>query len=177
VRLALTEIMPDADFLLSGINRGGNLGADIYISGTVAAARESTLMGCPAMAISQYVGAGREIQWPISVHRIKPVIANLLAAQRPPHAFWNINLPHPPDEQEQVEATRCPVDFLALEIRFQSGGDGYAYAGNYHKRPRTPGHDVDTCFSGQIAVSLIPLQLENALSKDESAVAIRMDRD
>jgi 5'-nucleotidase len=37
VRLGLTTLFPDIDWVLSGINRGGNLGADIFTSGTVAA--------------------------------------------------------------------------------------------------------------------------------------------
>ena len=40
------------DLVVSGINRGGNLGDDITYSGTVAAALEATLMGVPAIAIS-----------------------------------------------------------------------------------------------------------------------------
>ena len=177
VRLALSTLMPDADFLLAGINRGGNLGADIYISGTVAAAREATLMGCPAIAISQYIGAGREIQWSISVNRLKPVIAKLLDGQTRPHEFWNVNLPHPPDDQKRVPSAICPVDFLPLEIRFHNGPDGYAYAGNYHQRPRTPGYDVDTCFRGHISLSRIPVLLNHAVDDAQPSVATGGNRD
>jgi len=177
VRLALTKIMPDADFLLAGINLGGNLGADIYISGTVAAAREATLMGCPAMAISQYVGAYREVHWDVSTRRAKPVIANLLAGNLPRHAFWNINLPHPPDDQERVAPVLCPVDFLPLDTRYRSGADGYTYTGNYHQRPRTPGHDVDICFGGRIAVSAIPIRFQSAPDSGILPVATGTDHD
>ena len=47
---------------MSGVNQGANLGSDVYTSGTVAAAREAALLGCRAMAISQYVGRGREVE-------------------------------------------------------------------------------------------------------------------
>src|SRR5262245_38460098 len=40
VRLALHSIAPETTWVLSGINAGGNLGADVHISGTVAAVRE-----------------------------------------------------------------------------------------------------------------------------------------
>src|SRR4051794_4474837 len=40
VRLGLLRLAPDAKWILSGINDGGNLGADVYYSGTVAAIRE-----------------------------------------------------------------------------------------------------------------------------------------
>lgn len=40
------------DLIVSGINRGANLGQDVYYSGTVSAAREATMMGIPALAVS-----------------------------------------------------------------------------------------------------------------------------
>ena len=47
VRVAITSLFPQVDCVLSGINRGGNLGADLFISGTVAAAREAAFLGTP----------------------------------------------------------------------------------------------------------------------------------
>src|SRR4051794_34816796 len=43
VRLAIHHLDPGVDWVLSGINSGGNLGADVYHSGTVAAVREAVL--------------------------------------------------------------------------------------------------------------------------------------
>jgi 5'-nucleotidase len=40
------------DFVVSGINRGANLGQDVYYSGTVSAAREACIMGIPSLAVS-----------------------------------------------------------------------------------------------------------------------------
>ncbi len=40
------------DLIVSGINRGANLGQDVYYSGTVSAAREGCIMGLPALAVS-----------------------------------------------------------------------------------------------------------------------------
>jgi 5'-nucleotidase len=52
--LALRHIMPEPpDLVLSGINRGGNLGGDVLYSGTVGAAMEAALLGVPAVALSQ----------------------------------------------------------------------------------------------------------------------------
>ena len=42
------------DLVLSGVNAGGNLGEDVTYSGTVAAAMEATLLGVPAIALSQH---------------------------------------------------------------------------------------------------------------------------
>lgn len=54
VKMALTTLMQDAmpDLVISGINRGQNIGTSILYSGTVAAALEATMFGLPAMAVS-----------------------------------------------------------------------------------------------------------------------------
>ena len=59
-RLALNCLASDGDWVLSGINHGGNLGVDVYESGTVAAAREATIHGCKAIALSHYTVKGRK---------------------------------------------------------------------------------------------------------------------
>src|ERR1700688_3567452 len=83
-RLALKCLAPDADWVISGINRGGNLGADTYISGTVAAAREAALMGLPALAISHYVAKGRALNWEAAERRAARAIEH--AMRNPPKA-------------------------------------------------------------------------------------------
>jgi 5'-nucleotidase len=54
VRLGLSCLAPDANWVVAGINAGGNLGVDVYLSGTVAAVREGALFGKYAIAFSQY---------------------------------------------------------------------------------------------------------------------------
>ena len=49
------------DLVLSGVNRGGNLGEDVTYSGTVAAAMEGTLLGVPSIALSQLYDDGRPV--------------------------------------------------------------------------------------------------------------------
>ena len=54
VRLGAANLFPNVDWVLSGINSGANLGTDLFISGTVAAAREAAVLSKPAIAVSQY---------------------------------------------------------------------------------------------------------------------------
>ena len=54
---------PAADLVLSGINAGGNIGEDVTYSGTVAAAMEATLLGIPAIALSQEYRDRGAIPW------------------------------------------------------------------------------------------------------------------
>jgi len=144
-------------WLLSGINHGANLGVDTYVSGTVAAAREAAILGFPALAISQLVGRHRKPDWARTLRRALPVLAGLLRSPPAPGAFWNVNLPHPLDEGIDCEVVHCDVDPSPLPVRYERRGDAFAYTGDYHGRPRLPGHDVDVCFGGRIAVSQIPI--------------------
>jgi 5'-nucleotidase len=53
IAVGVNKILPERPaFVVSGINRGANLGDDITYSGTVSAAIESTIMGIPAFAVS-----------------------------------------------------------------------------------------------------------------------------
>jgi 5'-nucleotidase len=157
-RLALKCLVPDAAWVVSGINRGGNLGADTYHSGTVAAAREAALLGVPAVAISHYVQRGQHLNWAAAERRAALAIAYVMA--NPPRAgqFWNINLPHPKDDDAECELSLCPLDYGPHAVQFKKEGAGYLYCGDYHQRPRVPGHDVAECFGGKIAATLIPVQ-------------------
>lgn len=146
-----------AVWLVSGINHGANLGVDLYVSGTAAAAREASILGFPALAISQYVGRHRTLDWEHALLRARPVLADLLARRPAAGAYWNVNLPHPVDESAPCEVVHCPPDPSPHAVRYESRGEHYTYAGDFHTRPRLPEHDVDVCFGGRIAVSEIGL--------------------
>jgi 5'-nucleotidase len=164
-RVALTEIAPDAGWLLAGVNRGGNLGADTYTSGTVAAAREATLLGFKAIAISQYVHAGLEVDWEWTSRQAAAVIDFLVGEPLREHAFWNVNLPHLVSGSPDPEMVFCGLDYCPLDVRFEvedpigPGRTLVHYLGNYYGRERLRGRDVDVCFGGAIAITEIPLDI------------------
>ena len=66
------------DWVISGINRGSNLGVDIYNSGTVAAAREAGILGMPAIAISYLVKHEIPDDWDRASREAAGIIAALL---------------------------------------------------------------------------------------------------
>jgi 5'-nucleotidase len=152
VRVALTSLRPDIDWVLSGINRGGNLGVDIYSSGTVAAAREAAFLGKPAIAISQYVRRGLPLDWTRSKQLAAPVVAGLLTAERGTKEYWNINLPHLEDGAP-ARLVECVPDDEPLDVQFRREGGLFHYAGTYVGRPRSAGRDVEHCFQGAVTVS------------------------
>jgi len=153
-RLALTELVPDAQWLLAGINEGGNLGADVYMSGTVAAAREAALLGAGAVALSHYVRRTLPLDWSLAESRTETVLARLLSEKSAAGEYWNVNLPHVPGE---VAWQECPLDPSPMHVGYRREGDGYVYSGSYQKRPRLAGADVETCFGGAITVTRLRL--------------------
>jgi len=90
VKLGLTVLCPEAEAVVSGINRGYNVGTDILYSGTVAAAMEGAICGRPALAVSQhecrtnYEGAAR-----LAVQEFAQMMAKGLA----PLSVLNLNYP------------------------------------------------------------------------------------
>lgn len=166
-RLAVTALAPDAEWVLSGINRGGNLGSDTYTSGTVAAAREAVLLGRGGIALSQYVGGGREIDWELTIRRAAPVLESLLARASDRAAFWSVNLPRTDNGKVECEVVHCGLDCSPLDVRYTGGSDGeWIFSGDYHRRPRQSGRDVDVCMSGRIAVTRIPIDITAGLRVD-----------
>jgi 5'-nucleotidase len=157
VRLGLHDVAPDAAWVLSGINAGGNLGADVWHSGTVAAVREAVLHGFPGIAVSHYRKKGKEYNWPQAARWIMPVLRDLMGRKWRPGIFWNINLPHLEPEEPMPKVVFCPLDPTPLPLSFRKEGELFHYDGDYHERRRQPGSDVDVCFRGGIAVTEIAL--------------------
>jgi 5'-nucleotidase len=155
-RVAVTTLFPEVDWVLSGINRGGNLGADIFTSGTVAAAREAALLGKPAIAISQYVRRGMELDWKRSCELALPVVRELMERQHEAKTYWNVNLPHL-EAGVEASAVHCDPDNQPLDVRFNREGNEIRYAGAYPARPRTKDRDIEHCFAGSITVSRLVL--------------------
>jgi 5'-nucleotidase len=157
VRLSISHICPEMKWVLSGINAGGNMGVDSYISGTVAAVREAAMHGIPGIAISQYKKNGLEYNWDNSTKWTAKLLADLFNRPLPPGNFWNINLPALPPEAAEPEVVFCRPCNKPLPVNYRTEGEKFYYVGEYSSRERTPGSDVDLCFSGKIAVTQLTL--------------------
>lgn len=157
-RLGLLHAVPDAKWILSGINHGANLGADVYYSGTVAAVREAVLHGWPGIAVSHYRKTGVEFDWIRATNWIAPVLAELLANPADSGSFYNVNLPLLPAGAPDPAVVWCPLDPKPLPLNYRHEEEtGLYFAGDYNLRGRTPGADVDVCFGGSIAVTAVRL--------------------
>ncbi|MBE9044504.1 5'/3'-nucleotidase SurE [Pleurocapsales cyanobacterium LEGE 10410] len=156
-RIALTQIATNTKLVLSGINAGGNLGTDVYISGTVAAVREAAIHGIPGIAISHWIKRPLLIDWQVATRWTSMVLEDLLPRPVPPGSFWNVNLPHLEPDRLEPKIILCEPSIDPLPVDFRVEEDTYFYQGEYAKRDRNPGTDVDVCFGGNIAVTLIRL--------------------
>ena len=155
------------DWVLSGCNHGGNLGVDVFLSGTAAAAREATLADVPAAAISRFRRGG-DLPWERSAATLDAVLRTVLTEPPGPGAFWNANLPHPDDMTGggigAAEVVRCRPEAGPLPVKFERVGDvppgavaAYRYRGSYPDRTSAAGSDVAVCFGGAAALTRVAL--------------------
>jgi 5'-nucleotidase len=156
-RLALLRLASDAKWVFSGINHGGNLGADVHYSGTVAAVREAVLHGWPGIAVSHRLQLGKEIDWALATAWVTPILSDLMAKPVEPGLFYNVNLPHLDPGDPEPKIVWCPLDPSPLPLSYRHEEGGFTYDGDYQTRRRMPGADVDVCFSGNISITAIRL--------------------
>ena len=91
-RIGLLKLVPDAKWVLSGINHGGNLGADVHYSGTVAAVREAVLHGWPGVAVSHYRRDKMEFDWQRAASWVARVLRELRPKGRPNQACFTTSI-------------------------------------------------------------------------------------
>ena len=109
VLLAVKQVMKERppDLVLSGINRGANLGEDITYSGTIAAAMEGTLLGIPSVAFSQMATYDGPTKWATAEHFAADVLRRLATLRWGPNILMNVNFPDlPADEAKGPIITR-----------------------------------------------------------------------
>ncbi len=158
VRIALFGLNVQPGMVLSGVNQGGNMGQDLAISGTVAAAREAAYHGLPAAAVSHYIISGIPFDWPRAGAWTAQILAALQKETLADGEFWNVNLPHlPPGALPLPKMLAATPARRPLNVSFSSAAEGvdtvYHYTARYAARPQDEGSDVAACFSGRVAVS------------------------
>jgi 5'-nucleotidase len=102
VNLAIVKLLPRRPrVVVSGINRGANLGEDVFYSGTVGAAREATFFGLPAIAVSLAATADLD-SGPAA--RVAAGLTRLVIERGlPERTLLNVNVP--PGEPERAAVT------------------------------------------------------------------------
>ncbi|MGH2499705.1 MAG: 5'/3'-nucleotidase SurE, partial [Candidatus Limnocylindria bacterium] len=163
VRLAVLGFLKQRpDLLVSGINRGANLGDDITYSGTVAAAMEGLLSNVPSVAIS--IGAfGADLDFGPSASFATLLARNILERGLAADALLNVNVPALPRERiAGVEVTRLGKRNYRDQLveRLDPYGNPYYWVGGPAVAEEAePGTDVAALREGKISVTPIYLDL------------------
>ncbi len=178
VMMALREVMPQApDVILSGVNRGANLGDDVTYSGTVSAAIEGALAGIRSIALSQVYaseGMGDSVPFAAAQEWGAKVLAPLLDVPLPPRTLVNINFPaRLPEEVQGIRVVRQGFhDYARGSIVEGIDPRGYRYFWfGLHGIEHTPGHatDLEAIADGYISVTPLQLDLTHDASMAELA--------
>lgn len=90
VKLGLTVLCPQAEAVVSGVNKGYNVGTDILYSGTVAAAMEGAICGRPALAVSQ---AAERADYAQASALAVSLFSKMTEHPLPPLSVLNVNYP------------------------------------------------------------------------------------
>lgn len=165
VMMAFNAVIKGAkpDLLLSGINRGGNLGEDVTYSGTVAAAMEGTLLRVPSIALSQCMLNGHPVKWATAEQHGPVVLRKLLDAGWPEGVLLNVNFPDVlSDKVSGIDVTiqgRRDQSDLLIDPRTDARGVPYYWIG-FRRLFGTAQAGTDLAAVAGGAVSVTPLQLD-----------------
>ncbi|GAC1585816.1 MAG: 5'/3'-nucleotidase SurE [Polyangiales bacterium] len=155
------------DLVVSGINRGINLGQDVFYSGTVAAAREGALRGVPSIAVSVGVVAD-----PSGISSFDPshgavlissIARSMLAIPKKatdPTPLVNVNIPAGP--VRGIAATRLGTRLWteAVEARVDPRGRPYYWIGGRGvKHEGIKGSDTEAFDAGLASLTVLNLDL------------------
>jgi 5'-nucleotidase len=168
VMMALGVLMKDAkpDVILSGVNRGANLGDDITYSGTVSAAMEGALAGVRSIALSQVYGKegmGDAVPFSAAEEWGARVLAPLMKMEFERRTLVNINFPAiSPDAVKGIQVCRQGFhDYSRGSIVKGTDPRGYDYYWfGLHGVEHSSGHDTDLEVVDDGYISVTPLQLD-----------------
>ncbi len=165
--LALRKVLPEPpDLILSGVNRGANLGDDVTYSGTVAAAIEGALAGVRSIALSQVYSKeslADNVPFDAAEGWGARVLRPLLDTPFAERTLVNVNFP--PLAADQVKGIRAVRqgfhDYARGSVVEGTDPRGFPYYWfGLHGIEHTPGHatDLEAIADGFVAVT--PLQLD-----------------
>lgn len=165
VAIAVSHLMKDArpDAVLSGVNRGANLGTETVFSGTVGAAMTSMLLGVPAIALSQAFTDRHAVPWDTALAHAPDVVRRLVAAGWDSDVCLNVNFPaRPAQDVRGLKATNQGAGTLQ-GVEIVSGRDPRDI--EYHwlklaRAPRDDAADSETVALGEGFISVTPLKFE-----------------
>ena len=165
VKIAIARLIEDKiDLVISGINHGSNLGSDVLYSGTVSAAAEAIIMGCPSLAIS-LDSDHSESDFSFAAHFTKQLVISLMHWGIEPKTLVNINIPAV--ERSRIKGIKvCKLglrnyDNLFEERQDPRGNKYYWLGGSLMQEEQDQDSDVYAVEHDYISVTPINLDLTN----------------
>jgi 5'-nucleotidase len=172
VALGVASLLGDAapDLVVSGINFGGNMGVDVHYSGTVSAAFEGVILGCPALAVSQVRGEGFSFQIAAAVSR--RLAEWILESGLPADTLLNVNVP--PGVPRGVKLTRLGLRRYTEGIIEQldpRGKQVFWIGGGEPVWEKIPGTDFHEVAAGYVSVTPLHLDMTDVRFLEELRAA------
>jgi len=161
-KLGIEALLPcKPDVLISGINRGANLGTDVFYSGTVSAAIEGTILEVPSVAIS--MTSWRNPEYSRASAFGKDIVTMVAERGLPPGVLLNVNVP-PSGESKDPEVAITILGVVKYGNVFQKrvdprGRTYYWMGGEVVPGENKEGTDVWAISKGMISVTPVHLDL------------------
>ncbi len=159
VRIALDQLIKEpVDLVISGINKGLNVGMDVLYSGTVSAAIEANLYGIPSMALSAEWNDGN-INYEVAIKYGSIIFEKMKDELLKNKMIININTPYLDiDEVKGIKVCRVGgvvYDYYIMEDNGNNGQSTFVAGGRENKAPEK---DTDRFYIAQGYVTVTPLQ-------------------
>ncbi|RAR67801.1 5'-nucleotidase /3'-nucleotidase /exopolyphosphatase [Paraburkholderia unamae] len=170
VVMAVRQLMGDVrpSLVLSGINRGGNLGVETMFSGTVGAAMTGLLLGLPSIALSQTFRDRDHVRWDTARALAPDVIRRLAAVAHDAPVCLNVNFPDiDASAAGPLTVTRQGVGLVqGIDVVPQIDPRGMDYHWlRFNRGPRENSPDSETAVVNAGRVSVTPLHFERTDEK------------
>jgi 5'-nucleotidase len=159
VIVALNKLLPDKpDLVISGINRGGNMGENVYYSGTVGAAMEATINHIPAFAIS-VAHRGKGFEYAHAAQFARELAKLILADGMPDGVLLNVNVPLQWKGGVRFTRQSQKVTRNVLQESVDPRGRTYFWL---HEQQLTDGVAADSDYAAVLSnsISITPLELD-----------------
>ncbi|HBG22543.1 MAG: 5'/3'-nucleotidase SurE [Syntrophaceticus sp.] len=162
VKLAVNCLLDDSpDLVIAGINRGSNLGVDIFYSGTVSGALEGTILGFPAIAVSVTEYSDPDYRYAASF--MSKLVPKVPEANIGKDTLVNINVPSlTAEEIRGVKITRLGSRkyINSFETRVDPRGKSYYWLGGDVVDNNDNREDTDVACIQENMVSVTPIQVD-----------------
>lgn len=161
IKLAVLELLDrHPDLVIAGINPGANVGINLNYSGTVAAAKEASIYGLPAMAVS--IQNGSAIHYDAAARYVAHIAPIVYAKGLPVGTFLNINMPNLPFKRMAgVRISRQGADLYGEYIeKRQDPRKGTYYWQGTESEPEYAHKDADGAVLNASFISITPVRCD-----------------